>query len=87
MTTPMNVPYVKAYDNNGFLANPIIEGYMSNFPNRKQRRKIKQKNRFYGESKNFHLTTTGKYAFRRIKQISFDKDGDKKTIFHYIQQP
>ena len=84
MTNQINAPYVKQFDSNGTLLNPIKGSLVSNFPNRKQRRQIKQKNRFYGESKNFHLTCDGEYAFLRHKQLENDKEGNKKTILHYI---
>lgn len=86
MTNQINTPYVKQFDSNGTLLNPITGKLTNNFPNRKQRRQIKQKNRFYGESKNVHLTCEGKYAFLRVKQHETDKEGSKKTIIHYLVQ-
>ncbi len=35
----MNIPYVKQFDQNGILANPIKGSYTSDFPNRSKRRK------------------------------------------------
>jgi len=80
----INTPYVKTYSDDGLLANPIKGNYLHNSPNRRQRRQIKQKNRFHGESKNFHLTCEGKYSFARVKQHETDKEGNKKVILHYL---
>lgn len=80
----INKPYVKAYGSDGLLANPIKGSYLHSSPNRKQRRRIKQKNRFHGESKNFHLTCEGEYSFARVKQHETDREGNKKAILHYL---
>lgn len=80
----INTPYVKVYDSNGNVSNPIVGSYPSLAPNRKQRRAIKQKNRFYGESKNYHLTCDGINSYARIKQYSINKEGNKKVVLHYL---
>jgi len=80
----INTPYVKTYSDDGLLANPIKGNYLHNSPNRRQRRQIKQKNRFHGESKNFHLTCDGKYSFARVNQRETNKEGSKKVILHYL---
>lgn len=84
MLESMNVPYVKKYDENGRVTNPIKGSLISEFPNRKERREELQKHRFYGESKNLHLTVKGAFKYLRLKQIEFTKQGQKKVIEHYL---
>ena len=84
MEKSMNVPYVKKYDENGRVANLINDSLISEFPNRKERRESMQKHRFYGESKNLHLTVLGALKYLRLKQIEFTKQGQKKVIEHYL---
>lgn len=43
MRNTTNIPYVKKYDANGRLINPIKGVYSSNGPNRRQRRMYLQK--------------------------------------------
>lgn len=80
----MNQPYVKRRDENGNVTNPIVGSYTSSFPNRRKRREHKNQIPFYGNGKNFRLTTDGRNKFKRVRQIEFDKDGDKKILYHYI---
>lgn len=80
----MNKPYVKQYDQNGNVTNPIDHFYPNLFRNRKMRRDSARKEQFYGNSKNFHLTVLGISKYKRVKQTEFDKNGNKKTIFHYL---
>lgn len=50
----MNIPYVKRYDKDGNLINPIKEGYYSLYPNRRNRKlslKRAAKRRIKGGSK------------------------------------
>lgn len=82
-----NEPYVKKYDKLGECINPIPTGLFHNHPNRKTRREPLQKNRFYGNSKNFHLTVTPTAKYKRFIQFSFDKEiGKDKRILHYIER-
>ena len=78
----MNTPYVKQFDSKGKLLNPFDGIYLNEFPNRQKRHeKVK---RFYGESKNYHLTVVKTHRFKRFRQIIFKKDGTKKIIEHYL---
>jgi hypothetical protein len=43
----MNIPYVKQYDENGELINPIISSYSPQFPTRSQRKKSYSKYNFF----------------------------------------
>lgn len=78
----MNQPYVKQYDEKGVHINPIVGIYPQSEPNRRQRKS--KSDRFHGESKNHHLTVAGKYKFKRVRQIEYDKYGNRKTIIHYL---
>ena len=77
----MNIPYVKIYDENGILKNPIVGSFLNPFKNRSQRREVKQKNRFFGNGKNLPLTVTKTVKYLRRIQIV----GTKK-IEHYTLQ-
>ncbi len=57
---------------------------LSLFPNRAARRSGKKSQRFYGESKNHHLTVTKDAKYLRFKQHELDKNGNRKVIEHYI---
>lgn len=87
----MNVPYVKKYDENGVVTNPIRGSYLSEGENRAARRKDLQKQRFYGESKNYHLTVVKTQKYARVKQAIRCKDkkgnytGEIRIIEHYLQ--
>lgn len=88
----MNIPYVKRYNENGELLNPIKAGqlYVSPYSNRRARRETRDRKwggkkpgyRFMGCGKNFSLTINGhlKYA-RRIQEVSC-KDGSIRRVEH-----
>jgi len=80
----MNQPYIKQRDENGNVTNPIIESLISEFPNRRKRREIKNQPRFFNNRKSNKLTIGKDYKYKRVIQIEKDKDGDTKKIFHYI---
>jgi hypothetical protein len=61
-----NTPYVKRYNKEGLVTNPIPTGYFHNNPNRRERRLPLQKIRLFG----------------RLPQVIVCKDGKKKTILH-----
>lgn len=84
MIAAMNVPYVKQFDKNGVVTNPISKGYFNEFQNRKERRAGMQKKRFHGESNNLHLTVIGSARYLRFKQTIRYRDMSTKTIEHYI---
>lgn len=78
----MNQFYVKRYDEQGVLLNPILKSFINNFPNRAKRR---QKDvRFQTNHKGVQLTTHGQFAFHRIAQVEWDKNGNEKYILHYV---
>lgn len=83
MSQMINQPYVKSYDKNGKLTNPIIGTYETKFANRKARHeKIKTKP-LYGCGKSFPLTVTPTAKYLRRKQLVVLSDGSTKTIIHY----
>jgi hypothetical protein len=77
----MNVPYLKKYDENGVLTNPINGKYANLFQNREQRKK--QKFRFFNNSASFKLQVTKRMKYHKFIQVEFDKDGKRKNIEHY----
>ncbi len=81
----MNTPYIKQYDNNGELIDPITKNnpIVSLHPNRAARRK--KVLRFYGNGKNCHLTVTKISKHKRVMQFILPKEGNKKTIYHYFE--
>lgn len=79
----MNKPYVKVYDKNGTVKNPIKNVYLSKFDNRKARKSFKNEIRFIGNGKNYHLTVLKESKFARFAQTIFTKTGIKR-INHYL---
>lgn len=79
MTAITNTPIHK-------IQGKIEYPHVSVFPNRKQRRLGKQKNRFYGEGRNLPLTVTKTEKYLRSKQVIRLKEGREKTILHYIKR-
>lgn len=79
----MNVPYVKKYDENMELSNPINGRYASPFPNRQARRP--KKNRFFNNSNSHQMTVSGSMRYRKSLQIEVDKEGNQKYIYHYLK--
>jgi len=87
----MNKPYVKQYDKNGIVINPIIGSYVNEFNNRRVRREVINEKRFYGESKNHHLTVVKTMKYNRHKQIIYCRNpktgeytGERRIIEHYL---
>lgn len=77
----MNTSYVKEYDENGVLTNPINGSLKHNFPNRKQRRL--KADRFSSNSKSTPLVVSKTSKYLKRLQIELDKEGKKKYIYHY----
>ena len=95
----MNKPYVKSFDENGVLLNPITKEnpYINAYPNRASRRK--REPRFRGNQNGSSLTIIGNQAYHRVIQFipskiivgpKFNLMDEKtwatkeKTIYHYI---
>lgn len=89
----MNIPYVKQYNEEGVLTNPIKGFYPNQFPNRKARKETRDrkwggshpKERFMGNRKGISLSIVGALKYRRFIQWALDeKTGDIKRIEHYL---
>lgn len=78
----INKPYVKQYDSEGFVTNPIVASYVSPFKNRKQRRQSNGRHR--GNGKNYHLSVHPKARYHRTVQEIIMPDGKIKRIEHLI---
>ncbi len=85
-----NTPYVKQFDENGKVTNPIKGSYLHEFENREERRAKLQKDRFHGESKNHHLTVAKSSKYKRVRQVINCEDkhgvttGERRVIEHYV---
>lgn len=80
----MNTPYVKSYNEQGILTNPIDKLYLNQFPNRAARRQAKNETPFRGNGKNYPLTVIGNVRYLRAVQVIHQKDGSVKRINHYV---
>lgn len=84
----MNQPYVKQYNDQGKLINPIVGTYKSEFPTRSERRQemsLINNRPFVGNSKNHHLTVMKTAKYKRVRQETIDREtGKKKFIEHYL---
>jgi len=78
----VNIPYIKKFDAEGNMTNPITDRYISVLPNRRERRK--KEKRFYGNGNNYHLSVTPTGKYRRVMQLICTKDNKIKVIYHYI---
>lgn len=81
-----NEPYIKKYDQNGQVSNPIKGNYSTGFPNRIERRQHLNETRFMGNTKGVCLTVVKIGKYLRIRQPEIDKDGNPKLIDHYLLQ-
>ena len=81
----MNVPYVKSFDENGTLLNPINGKLVTEHPNRKQRREPLQGNKKskYGGVQIVGDKMFGFQKYRRISQIVIGEKRNKQ-IRHLI---
>lgn len=85
MKETINVPYVKKYNNDGEVINPIKGIYHTQGPNRKERRSDINEPRFIGNGKNYHLTVHKISKFKRVVQVAWNKTKlCYKNIKHYI---
>jgi hypothetical protein len=77
----MNIPYIKKFDSDEKLLNPLLENYINDSPNRSERHR--KPSRFHNNKKGIHLTIVKKYRYKRITQLIIC-DGGIKQINHYI---
>lgn len=73
----MNKPYVKQYDENGLLLNPIEGKYTHSGPNRKMRNA--KPPRYFNNSANCQMSIVKNEAYRKYIQWV-----DRKPIVHYV---
>ena len=78
----MNVPYVKEFDKNGSVENPIIGSYITSGENRRSRRM--KEARFQNNRKTYQLQVIGIRKFRKILQRFYRKDGTIGIVKHYL---
>lgn len=79
----MNTPYVRSYNDDGSIANPINGIYSHKYENRSQRH---QKDaRFMGNKKGISLSVFQNMRYKRVRQLINDrKTGKPKAVFHYM---
>lgn len=92
-----NIPYVKTFDKDGKLENPIYGFYSPAFPNRKARRQ--KAPRFRGNNKGVSLTVVKTQKYKRVVQLIQTVERDRncsvnqtvenkhiqrKVIHHYV---
>lgn len=75
-----NTPYVKVYDENGVVVNPIVEKLETKFPNRRQRRQ--KPARFRRQNKGINLSIVGRFKYQRYIQEIILPTGKIKRIEH-----
>ena len=81
----MNKPYVKEYNDQGVVTNPIKGSFLtpSINGNRRDRRSVKQADRFRGNNKGHNLSVGPSYKYSRRIQCVLLSDGSIKKIKHY----
>ena len=75
-----NQPYIKQYDKNGVLTNPIDRLYKSGVGRRYRRRKEPRK---VNNRNSFHLALFGMAKFHIRFQKVLTDSGEVKSILHY----
>lgn len=67
----MNTPYVKKFDENGVVTNPIIGKYKNESPNRRENRLLTKNNgpRFTNNRKGIALTVLKTMKYKRLIQV------------------
>lgn len=80
----INVPYVKEYDSNGILINPIKGLYKNEYKNRKQRRDYLHKNRFANNKKTAQIVVIGRFKFKKLRQLVACANKEFKYINHLL---
>jgi hypothetical protein len=79
-----NTPYVKQYNEQGDLINPIKGAYLSPYLNRRQR--AVKKERFMNNSRSVKLVVLKNMKYRKFIQLERDvKTGQLKRIEHYVK--
>lgn len=84
MKNSLNKPYLKLYNQDGTLSNPIVGQYPTQGDNRAERRR--KNTPFLNNKKHWPLTVSGQYKYIRRVQLIFDKvtGAVTKKILHYL---
>lgn len=82
----MNRPYVKQYDANGDLINPIVSKFLNTSPNRRERREeTVNRPRLFNNKKGIQLVVT-KIGWQKFtKYYKVFQDIGKKRIIHFTE--
>lgn len=76
----MNIPYVKKIDQKTEkVLNPIKGRYVSNSPNRRNRKLKLKKGRFKNNSNRYHQVIVGRDRYIKHTQVIFDYKREKVT--------
>lgn len=78
----MNTPYIKRYNQDGELTNPILGARLHHEANRRSRRS--KPTRFVNNRNTFHLTVTETLRYKRVVQKVVCKDGSVRQVGHYV---
>lgn len=89
MSNNRNIPYVKSYDAQGDLINPILFQYKGFGPNRKDRRLAEGKTstRPFSNKKGMQLVVvkTGPYSFMRFEK-KIIQQGETGTRLQFVER-
>lgn len=77
-----NVPYVKQYDEKGFLINPIVGSYKSARPGRRHTSKKTEKH--MNNRGPINYIVIGTMRFKKFVQTIMLPNGKKKLILHSV---
>ena len=87
-----NVPYVKQFDKEGLITNPITKHtpYLHEYKNSREQKLDTHPKRFQGNGKNYPLVVLGTFKFLKCLQVVYLKDkkgyftGKVKYIQHHL---
>jgi len=89
MIKGINVPYVKEYNDKGFLTNPILFNYESVGPNRKERRGADgiSSTRPFSNKKGIqiNIVQVGRYSFMKFEKKVIQQ-GDTGTRVQFVER-
>lgn len=75
-----NIPYVKKYNKNGELINPIVKKYVNLFPNRITRNSVQRGKLIYNNLLNTYVKADYRDKLKKLKNNFFNF---KKSITEY----
>jgi len=83
MLQATTMPYVKKFDSNGVVINPISK-HVWDGNNRQKRRELMQKARSFNNSNNCQQVVYKTYRCLKKVQIDYARDGSIKRINHLV---